>query len=103
MVVLRECDEEGVVLKSQNDEERYALWRACMRDCKKILGREEFNRIMLEVYRDIYASFSNFDYGSSSSSSVEILMETSGSFSEEVMGYEQSSIDEMDIEKLRSL
>ncbi|CAI8597221.1 unnamed protein product [Vicia faba] len=103
MVVLHECDEYGVILKLQNAEERYAMWRACMRGCKKGLGREEFDRIMLEVYGDIYGSFSNSDPQSSSSGSMEILIETSGSFSKKVMGYEQISMDEVEIEKLRSL
>ena len=58
---------------------------------------------MLDIYADIYASFRYSDSESSSSSFVEILMETSGSFSEEVMGYDQSSMDEVEIVKLRSL
>ena len=43
MVVLRECDEEGVVLKPQNAKKRYALQCACMRDSEKGLGREEID------------------------------------------------------------
>ena len=65
------------------------------------LGVDEYARVMNKVYSEVFTSESDSD--PDSSGSMEVLMETSESFSEEVMGYNQSSMDEVEITKLLSL
>ena len=56
---------------------------------------------MNKVYSEVFTSESDSDLNSSGS--MEVLMEASGSFSKEVMGYDQISIDEVEIAELLSL
>lgn len=98
MVVIRECDTERNVLKPKNAEKGKELWDQCMRECK-----DEFNHIIKKVYDDIYASSSDSDFKSSSSGSIEVRMKITYSFDEEVMSYDHSSTEDVEIGKLRSL
>lgn len=82
-------------MKPQNAEERKELWDQCMKECKDNLGQEELDRVMKEFYGDIYAYFSDSYSEFSSSSSVEVLMEITDSFDEEVMSNDHNSIDNL--------
>ena len=57
-----------------------------MWEMKGVLGLEEFNWITQEFYGFTLTSLSDSDYDSSSSSSVEFLMEASAPFNFEAMG-----------------
>lgn len=75
-----------------------------MRECKDTLSQVYFDRIIKEVYGDIYIYISDTNSESSSSGlSVEVLMEIADSFDQEVMNYDHNSIDEEEIAKLKSL
>ncbi|CAI8614514.1 unnamed protein product [Vicia faba] len=100
MVIIKECDDFGNKRRN-NDEEQRVIWEECMQEMRTALGVDEYARVMSKVYSEIFTSESDSD--PDSSGSVEVLMETSVSFSGEVMGYDQISMNEVEIAKLRSL
>lgn len=74
-----------------------------MGGCRDTLTQVDFDHIVKEA-KNISTSFSDYDSDSSSSgSSVKALMEIMESFDQEVMSYDHSSINEVEIAKLRSL
>ena len=100
MVILRECDDEGRTIH-KSSEERKKLWEEYMQVLENPLGIGEHRQIMDKVYSDVLSSESDFD--SDSSGSVEILMETATPFYSEVMSHKDSTADDMDITRIRSL
>lgn len=104
MAIVHECDNDGNALKTLSIQEKKNLWDLRIREFKDTLSQDDFDRIINEVYVDIYTSFSDTDFESSSSGlSVEVLMEIADSFDQAVMIYDHSSIDEVEISKIRYL
>lgn len=104
MPSVHECNNNVNVLRTLSIQERKNLWDFRMRGCRDILSKVDFDYIVKEAYNDIFASFSDSDSDSSSSgSSIEVLMEIADSFDQEVISYDHSSTDEVEIVKLLSL
>lgn len=74
-----------------------------MKECEGRLGQVESDQIIKEVYGDIFSPCSETDLGSSSSGSVDIVMEMIESFiDQEVISYDHNTINDSEISKLRS-
>lgn len=72
-----------------------------MRGRRDTLTQANFDYIVKKAYNNISASFSDFD--SEYFSSIDVLMEIMEPFDQEVMSYDYNFIDEVEIDKLRSL
>lgn len=74
-----------------------------MKECESHLKQAEFDHIIREVYGEISSPHSKIDSESSSSGSVDILMEMTRSLiDKEVLSYDCKVNDDSDISKLRS-
>lgn len=63
---------------------------------ERSLGREETYRLLNEIYND-------YDSSSSSSGSIELIMQTATPFDDEIISYKQSTFKDIDIAKFHSL
>lgn len=104
MAIVDACDENVKTLRTLSAREIKDLWDFYLRGCRDTLTQTNFDRIVNDAYIDITTSFNSYDSDSSlSSSSIEVLMEITKSFDQEVMSYDQNCIDEVEISKLRTL
>lgn len=104
MTIIVSYDENIKKLITLSAREIKDLWDFYVRGYRDTLTQADFDHFVKEAYDDITASFSNSDSDSSSSgSSLEVLMEITESFVQEVMSYDHNSIDEVEITKLWSL
>lgn len=76
MAIIDACDGNAKTLRILSAREIKDLWDFCVRGCRDTLTETDFDCIVMKVYSNITTSFSNSEFGSSSSgSSVEVLVE----------------------------
>lgn len=102
MVIICECGDSGEILILLNAHKRRKLWDECMKECEDHLKKVQFDQIIKKVYGDISSPYSKTDSESSSSGSVDILMEMTRPFIyKEFLSYNHIMLKDNYISKLR--